>query len=146
MAAGLTAGMNIWSGSRGLGGALTNPTWLAKRKGTIQGDYPVTFRGRTFADAEAAYQAFKPKAFEAREALCAEVIEAKLLQHPRLLEAITARNGVAWLERCRHETGARTEHFQRWEGQGRQSPFIRALILAYERALGLHAATGDSQP
>ncbi len=91
----MAAGINIWSGTPGLGGALTNPTWLAKRKGHVQGNYPVTFRGRTFADAETAYQAFKPKAFEEREALCAEVIEAKLRQHPRLREAITGRGGVA---------------------------------------------------
>ncbi len=129
-------GVNIWSGTAGLGGALTNPTVLAKKKGNVAQDYPAFFRGRTFADAETAYQASKAAmedpSFEALEALMAEVIAAKLEQHARLVDAITARGGVAWLERCRHETGARTTGFRRWEGRGRGSAFIRALIAAYE--------------
>jgi hypothetical protein len=54
--------MNIYSGSRegnGLAAALTNPTALARKKGTVQSDYPVTVMGRRFIDAEVAYQTLK---------------------------------------------------------------------------------------
>ncbi len=50
-------GINISSNMRGLGGGLTNPTVLAKRKGNIAADYPVMFRGTQYPDAEAAFHA-----------------------------------------------------------------------------------------
>lgn len=130
-------GINICSNTPGLGGALTNPTVLAKRKGNVQQDYSVTMRGRTFPDAEAAFWALgKDEPFERQERLCAEIVAAKLRQHPRLLRAITAEGGVAWLERCSHYTGAHSPSFQRWEGTGRDSAFLRALIAGYEHARG----------
>jgi hypothetical protein len=66
-----------------------------------------------------------------REALCTRVIEAKLRQHPQLVEFITANDGVQWLAQCRHFTNARTQDFQEWEGVGFESAFIRCLIKAY---------------
>jgi hypothetical protein len=59
------------------------------------------------------------------------IIAAKLTQHPELLRGIRERGGVAWLERCCHVVGVRNS---RWEGEGRESRFIRCLIAAYTLA------------
>lgn len=126
-------GINIFSGEKNLGGALTNPTALARRKGSIVNDYPVKFRGKTHIDAESAYHAHsRDISFDAKQEVCFLVVTAKLLQHPMLVEAITRKGGVAWLETCRHQTWAKTEGMQKWEGFGRESAYIRALIRAYE--------------
>jgi hypothetical protein len=55
----LAPGINIYSGEEGAGGGLTNPTELSYAKGHIKHHYPVDLLGRTFPDAEAAYQALK---------------------------------------------------------------------------------------
>ncbi len=128
-------GINLSSHTPGLGGALTNPTALAKRKGNVQHDYSVTLRGRTFSDAEAAFHTLcTDESFARQEAICAEIVEAKLRQHPRLRTAIAARGGLAWLECCSHFTRARTPGFQRWEGAGRESAFLRAVMAGYAAA------------
>lgn len=127
-------GVNIYSGSRGIGAALTNPTLLSKRKGSIERDYPVEINGITYPDAETAYQSLKRTAAD-REELMVSIIAAKFLQHAFLIVAVEKRGSVEWLERCWHRTYARTPKYQWWEGQGRASPMIRMLIAAYERAL-----------
>ncbi len=135
MTVALAAPVNIWSGSKGLAGALTNPTELAHRKRSIVQHYPVRFSYRDWPDAEAAYQTIKRERrltdFAECMALLTHIVVAKLKQHPRLVRAITANGGVAWLETCEHRTWARTAHFQRWEGVGRKSPTIVVLINAY---------------
>jgi hypothetical protein len=124
---------NIWSGSRKLA-VFTNPTALAKRKGNLNHDYPVVFRGRKYADAESAYQSAKRSgpwlSFAEREQLCTAVVAAKLAQYPILVETITENGGEAWIEACSHRVGGRG----RWEGVGRQSAFIRCLLRAYKGA------------
>lgn len=131
----LYRGDNIWSGARGLPGALTNMTVLAKRKRSIRGDYPVLFRDVRYVDAEAAYQAHKGRLeFEARVQLMAEIIACKLTQHRLLRDSITIYGGVPWLQACRHITRTSGQG-KAWEGHGVASPFIRALILGYEMAM-----------
>lgn len=127
-------GINIFSGEVGLGAALTNPTELARQKGKLAHAYPVTVLGRRFPDAESAYKQLRSDSPIANDALMAELIAAKLRQHPRLLEAISRRGGVPWLECCSHWTGATSEHAKAWEGSGRESRFIRNLIAGYELA------------
>lgn len=131
--------MNIFSGSRdgqGLGAALTNPTELALRKGKLPQHYPVTFAGTVYEDAEAAYQALQAQeaSEDDRDLLMARIIAAKFEQHPRLHDLVTQRGGVSFLESCEHFTFAKTERFRAWEGKGRASRFIRALIAGYQRA------------
>jgi hypothetical protein len=130
-------GANIYSGSReldGLPASLTNPTELSYKKGTIRKHYPVEFRGRRYRDAEAAFwKHAKGLNFDEQRKLCTEIIAAKLTQYPELVEAIDRLGGVAWLQKCRHFTGARSEVFRRWEGEGKGSAFIRCLMDAYER-------------
>ena len=60
------------------------------------------------------------------------IIALKLKQHPELVEGITARGGVAYLERCDHLVGVKGS---RWEGRGKESRFIRCLIAAFETVL-----------
>ena len=127
---------NIFSGERSARTVLTNPTELAKRKGNLRNSYPVTIDGVVYPDAEEAYQRLKrglpfSAGFAEREALCVRIIETKLRQHPQLVEFITMNGGVKWLAQCRHFTGARTQAFSEWEGEGYDSAFIRALIKAY---------------
>ena len=128
-------GINIFSGERGLGGALTNPTEMAKFKGSIAQRYPITYHKHQFVDAEQAYQVLKTGDPAHDDEMMANVIAQKFLQYPRLLEEVTKRGGVAFLEACSHITGARSEGAQRWEGHGRESRFIRNLIAGYEKAL-----------
>jgi len=146
-------GINISSGSQDpLGAALTNPTVKSKAKGRIQGNYPVSFRdnpevkagtygpetysqdkpaGFPFASAEQAYQHYKTALplGEERIELMAEIIQAKLEQHPKLYQALASRGGVQWLENCIHYVT--TTHNSYWEGRGERSPFLRALMRGY---------------
>ena len=150
----VAAPVNIYSGSNSsLGAALTNPTELSKFKGNVQNSYPVSFRdnpfrakatdgpekyfqdkpaGEPFLSAEDAYQHFKKTTpVDQRQQLMTEIISAKLEQHPKLTQAIEKQGGTAWLETCEHTTAARGF----WEGKGRDSPFIAALIDAYEQVM-----------
>ncbi|MBD2309705.1 hypothetical protein H6G17_30245, partial [Chroococcidiopsis sp. FACHB-1243] len=156
-------GINISSGSQDpLGAALTNPTVKSKAKGRIQGDYPVSFRdnpavkagtygpetysqdkpaGVPFASAEQAYQHYKTALplGEERIELMAEIIQAKLEQHPKLYQAIASRGGVQWLENCTHYVTA--THDSYWEGRGDRSPFLRALMTGYTQTREITLST-----
>jgi hypothetical protein len=123
--------MNIYSGSGGLASALTNPTELAFRKGCLVEHYPVTFRGVTYPDAEAAYQRLKVHDVAMDDYMMAEVIAAKLRQHSRLNNCIRKRGGETFLATCSHFTYA---HSDVWHGMGTGSRFIRCLIEGYRRA------------
>lgn len=153
----ITSPVNIGSRSSDpLGAAMTNPTVKAKELGKIQGDYPVSFRdnaavtagkygpetyaqdkpaGVPFVSAEQAYQHYKTTVplGEPRIQLMAEIIQAKLEQHPKLFTAIIQRGGVEWLENCTHYVTSSRDNY--WEGKGKESPFIRALIEGYSRVL-----------
>lgn len=128
---------NIFSGStdgNGLAAALTNPTTLSRRKGCVAQHYFVEYAGRTWVDAEEAYLSLaRTLSKKEQDALMVDIIVAKLEQHPRLGEAVRQRGGVAFLEKCEHQTQAKSARFKAWEGYGRESRFIRNLIAAYER-------------
>lgn len=128
-------GINIFSGEPGLGGALTNPTVMARRKGRIDIRYPITYHSRSYPDVESAYHVLKLRDAKSDDELMANLISQKFLQHPDLMEDVTARGGVEFLEACSHFTNARSERAQTWEGQGLESRFIRNLIAGYEKAL-----------
>jgi superfamily I DNA/RNA helicase/O-acetyl-ADP-ribose deacetylase (regulator of RNase III) len=124
-------GINIWSGQRGLGGALTNPTHISKRKGSIKRDYPVEFGGTIYQSAEHAYQERKRRRGDLE--MMAHIIRAKFQQYPFLGEALEREGGIPFIETSWHETGARDKW---WQGKGRQSPFLRALIAGYRLSKG----------
>lgn len=123
---------NISSNSKGLLGALTNPTVLSKQKGNIQNDYPVNFKGQTFADSEAAYQKFKTGNTEEDYKLMVDVITAKLQQHPRLVEETKKKGGLDWINSTRHSISESYDKKSRWTGVGQKSLFIKALAEAYQ--------------
>ena len=153
----ITSPVNIGSRSSDpLGAAMTNPTVKAKELGKIQGEYPVSFRdnaavtagkygpetyaqdkpaGIPFVSAEQAYQHYKTTVplGEPRIQLMTEIIQAKLEQHPKLFAAITQRGGVEWLENCTHYVTSTRDNY--WEGKGKESPFIHALIEGYSKVL-----------
>lgn len=129
--------INIYSGTRGLGGALTNPTRLSLKKGSIKHEYPLELRGIWYADAEEAYQDLKVGDFETDKQTMVEILTAKLHQHPNLKDAIADRGGLAWLRRCRHIVRRGGEP-GRWEGEGLRSPFVNCLYLAYAKFAPLH--------
>lgn len=129
-------GINLFSGTRGLGGALTNMTVRAFEKGCLRHHYPVKVGEVEYPDAEAAYQAMKVAgAPDYNDRLMADVICLKFKQHPSLMDAVSEFGGVSWLERCSHITKATSEQAQSWEGVGRSSRFIRNLISGYDKAL-----------
>lgn len=138
-------GINIFSGEHGLGGALTNPTEMAKRKGCIAERYPITYHNRAYPDVELAYHVLASGNVTSDDELMANLISQKFLQHPSLLETVTARGGKEFLESCSHFTNARSVGFQSWEGQGRESRFIRNLIAGYEKAIAGEVLV-DGQP
>jgi len=127
--------VNIRSGTADgpLAAALTNPTELARRKGRFAGTYPVTFRRRDCPDAEAAFQAHKTTTPLAdRETLMAEILAAKLEQHPKRAAAIRRADGEPGLATCSHVVHGRGW----WEGYGFESPFIRALVVVWRLTRG----------
>jgi hypothetical protein len=50
-----------------------------------------------------------------------------------LFAAITQRGGVEWLENCTHYVTSARDNY--WEGKGKESPFICALIEGYSKVL-----------
>lgn len=129
-------GINIWSGAKGLGGALTNMSERAREKGNIKHSYPVVVNGVKFEDSEAAYQALKRKDdAQFNDGLMIDLIALKFKQNPKLQELVTQNGGVSWLGRCSHFTNATSPGFQSWEGQGASSRFIRNLMHGYQKSL-----------
>jgi hypothetical protein len=125
---------NIYSGDKQLA-VLTNPTSIARWKGTLVRDYPVVIDSVRYRDAEQAYQqlAAECKHDTARcYAICQRVIEHKLQQYPQIVQLIDVSGGVEWLKRCSHWIGER-RIVNRWTGDGLQSGYIRCLVAAYER-------------
>lgn len=137
--------MNIFSGEPGLGGALTNPTELARKKGSIQSSYPVVYGGKRYADVETAYTVLKVGAEAIDDRMMTELIAAKFQQYAALREEVRTRGGVSFLESCSHFTHARSSGFQSWEGHGRESRFIRNLIAGYELAMSNHVIDAGGQ-
>lgn len=129
-------GINIYSGSKGLGAALTNPTCLSFRKGTIVNQYPIRYKGRVYPDAEAAFHAHKVFGDHAQQAeLISQLFVCKLQQHRRLFDEIIKRGGVEWLATCSHHSGAKTPEYKYWEGDGLASPFIAAIVKGFKAEL-----------
>ena len=135
----IAPGINIYSGTRGLGGALTNPTCLSRKKGSINRDYPISFRrsAAVYPDAEAVYRSYSSscKSFQDNLVLCTEIIYWKLKAYPALVSSIKENGGTRWLKKCKHVTYARSSSFSRWEGEGDDSPFICCLIWAYQKII-----------
>ncbi|WP_243146674.1 putative molybdenum carrier protein [Scytonema sp. UIC 10036] len=156
---GVAPGINFNSqGNDPLGAVLTSTTVKSKQVGTIEGEYPVSFRdnkampvgnygletytqskpeGQPFLSAEQAFFAYKETLplGEPRVQLMAEILTARFEQHPKLVEAVTKRGGVKWLENCSYKVSPEGSKANFWEGEGLQSPYIRALAQAYTKVM-----------
>ncbi|MBC8738497.1 hypothetical protein F6X40_17120 [Paraburkholderia sp. UCT31] len=131
----ISQSLNIFSGTPGLGGALTAPTELAYRKGSIQARYPVEYAGKRYPDVELAYKVLTAAGTDDEDELFASLLAHRFEQHPALLNEVTRRGGVGFLERCSHLTGGKSVDALSWEGTGRASRYITVLIRAYEMAM-----------
>lgn len=128
-------GINIFSGEKGLGGALTNPTLLSIQKGSIRNYYGIEYGGVQYSDVESAYRRLKGSSIPDNDELMTNLIAAKFLQHSALFEEVKKMGGVEFLEKCNHFTGAKSDSAKSWEGCGIRSRFIRNLIGGFKLAL-----------
>jgi hypothetical protein len=145
--ASVSGGVEISSNAKGLAAALTNPTELAKSKGNLTQSYPVTFRGKVYKDAEAAYQALKSTATKdegpnSTYNLMVDIIKAKLQQYPRLVSEITKQGGSAWILASTHQP---TKQNSVWETGGKNW-FIKALNQAYVSVNGAKEIKPNNLP
>jgi len=131
-------GINISTKSSDpLGRALTNPTWGSKKD------------GKNYFDVESEYQAKKSKNPSLAGALRDDMNTMynlqlkKFKQNPELIDEITARGGVDFLNASEHTVGVKNS---RWEGKGEESNFIKVLIKAYEDALSLRESVAEAKP
>ena len=130
--------VHISSNTKGLGGALTNPTELSKKKGNIEQDYSITYKDKDYISVEAAYQANKVdetktkpnKSESANYNLMVELITEKLRTYPKLVNAITKLGGLEYLAKAVHQP---TKQNTVWETGGKDW-FIDALKEAYTAA------------
>lgn len=122
--------INIFSGEKGLGGALTFPTEMSYSKGSISNKYPVVFEGVQYPDAESCYHSLKGK-YSNSELLYVNIAATRFNQYPSVCREIERRGGVSWLMTCSHVTGATSDRYKAWEGDGMSSKFIRLLADGY---------------
>jgi len=133
----VTSSIEISSGVKGFGAVLTNPTELAKKKGNLTKSYPVIFEGKTYKDAEEAYQknksnyTVKGRGPGSTYELMIKILKAKLEQHPDITNEITKQGGFKWLLAARHQP---TNKNSVWETGG-QNWFVLSLNDAYQEVL-----------
>jgi hypothetical protein len=126
----------------------TKGSLFAKQLTNPGNNLQVKYKGRTFRNAEHAYQtyksgtfdevafkdtSFKPKGSKPVDQASSyqtmvDILTAKLQQHPSLVKGIQDRGGISYLEESTHEVYG-TERF--WETSG-QNKFIEALTDAYK--------------
>lgn len=125
---------NIWSGSRTLAW-LTAPTELALRKGNMKKSYPIRYQGNLYNDAETLYQSLKRRNFEQLTLeqlfeLMITVLVLRFQTYPKQLEMLLDLGGIEFLVNCSHHVNGKQPN---WEGNGRDSGYVRCLIRAVER-------------
>ena len=114
-------GINIYSRSDDpLGRALTNPVW-----GSVKD-------GKHYFNVEAAYKRQKTGDLVKDKELMRDLIIQKFQQNPELVDQITERGGVAFLEASSHSVSPKYDKTSRWTGEGKESEFINTLIDAYK--------------
>jgi hypothetical protein len=136
-------GDNIASGSRGT-------SELAKKLTNKYNDVSVEYKGTLFKNSEHAYQTWKSGKFDQsgfdangeRGKLPADratnyqtmvdIITAKLQQHPDLVQGITERGGMDYLNASTHNVLGKKGDY--WETSG-QNKFMEALKEAYNKVL-----------
>jgi hypothetical protein len=125
---------NIWSGSRSLAW-LTAPTELALQKGNMKNSYPIRYEDNLYDDAETLYQSLKRRSFEQLTLeqlfeLMITVLVLRFQTYPKQLELLLDLGGIEFLVNCSHHVYGKQPA---WEGNGRDSGYVRCLIQSVER-------------
>jgi hypothetical protein len=94
--------------------------------------YPIIYKGKLFADVEAAYQAFKGPYLVSKttQNLMKELIKIKLETYPALVKKVESVGGIEFLEKSTHNV--KGDKF--WESKG-ENMFINTLVNAYKEVL-----------
>lgn len=144
-------GENITSKGSEFAKKLTNPG----------NNLEVVYKGRTFRNAEHAYQtwksgefdevaynsdAFKPRSSkpvnkQTNYQTMVEIITAKLQQHPDLVQGITERGGEAYLQASTHDVIGD----KYWETKTGQNKFIEALTDAYKAIISGNVRSNNEE-
>jgi len=125
--------MDLSPNAKGLGAGLSTQTVLAKSKGNIVSDYPVTYNGTAYLDADQAFQLNKKGLTEngtgpnSQYSLMVEIMTEKFKQHPKLVDAIQRQGGRSLLINAIHQP---TKNNTVWETGGKNY-MILALNEAY---------------
>ena len=109
-----------------LGRELTNPNWGAKNIMDIEAEYKAN------ASKKKAPTLNAEEALKYDMNLMYKLQMTKFKAHPELVQAITDRGGVKFLEASEHTVGVKGS---RWEGKGTNSNFIKVLIKSYQDSL-----------
>jgi hypothetical protein len=131
----------------------TNGATSSYEHGNISERFPVVFKGKVYPSAEHAYVASNVSSEKAETVsdeeirIMTEVITEKLRQHPALLTKIQAKmsklgadtTGTQWADILVHWT----KSGGRWEGNGLESPFLRALGAAIDAAIASPESAED---
>jgi hypothetical protein len=121
-------GINInTKSSDKLGRELTNPNWGAKNIMDIEAEYKAN------ASKIKAPKLSMDEALKYDMNLMYKLQMKKFKAHPELVQEITNRGGVKFLEASEHIVGVKGS---RWEGKGTNSNFIKVLIKSYQDSLG----------
>ena len=120
-------GINInTKSSDKLGRELTNPNWGAKNIMDIEAEYKAN------ASKIKAPELTMDEALRYDMNLMYKLQMKKFKAHPELIQEITDRGGVKFLEASEHTVGVKGS---RWEGKGTNSNFIKVLIKSYQDSL-----------
>jgi hypothetical protein len=126
-------GINISTKSSDkLGRELTNPNWGAKYIMDIEAEYKAN------ASRIKAPELNIEEALKYDMNLMYKLQMKKFKAHPELVQEITNRGGVKFLEASEHTVGVKGS---RWEGKGTNSNFIKVLIKSYQDSLKATAPT-----
>lgn len=94
--------------------------------------YPIVYKGKLFADVEAAYQANKNPYLVTKttQTLMKELIKIKLENYPDLVKKVDELGGVEFLEKSTHNV--KGDAF--WESKG-ENMFVKVLTEAYQEVI-----------
>jgi hypothetical protein len=127
-------GVRISSTSKGIGASLSLNTVKAKQAELINKNYPVTFRGKEYADAAAAYDAYKStytialgETDAAKVKLLREILGERFKQHLNLFGNVYDKGGVNFILKSSFVEG---EPFMRTDTMT-VGGYIQALADAY---------------
>lgn len=115
----------IGSKEPGLGGALSPLRHSGKQ-------YPVEWEGLVYPYAWTAYVQSRRREQDIDTMI--RILVARFEQYPNVLEAVGDRGGMDWLAHAEFYSFGSHPELPWWYGKGMESPFIRAIVSAYDVA------------